>query len=141
MAYTVHNGQWIVEGTGVNHVRAVDIILDSRANGSALPLEYANAGVATTSDSKLRFVDVEVSLLNIARTRVASVDFGLFFAPSAARHQAQSREKQTAHLKIAYKNQTKTTTNPQNKMRATPIPPARMGVPRERATTEKEYFS
>ena len=40
----------------VDHVRAVEIILDSGADGSALPMEYAHTGVATASDERLRFV-------------------------------------------------------------------------------------
>ena len=40
-------GMWTVSPDEVNHVRAVEIILDSGADGSALPMEYGHAGVPT----------------------------------------------------------------------------------------------
>ena len=57
-------------------MRAVEIIFDSGADGSALPLQYARAGVATPPDERLRFVDARGCPLNISSARVATVDFG-----------------------------------------------------------------
>ena len=78
MTYSDHDGAWTSDEPEVNHVRTVEIILDSGADGSALPLEYAEAGVAMTPDDKLRFVDAQGSPLSISSTRLATVDFGDF---------------------------------------------------------------
>ena len=78
MTHSDHDGAWTSDETEVNHVRTVEIILDSGADGSALPLEYAEAGVAMTPDDKLRFVDAQGSPLSISSTRLATVDFGDF---------------------------------------------------------------
>ena len=78
MTYSDCDGVWTVDTSDVNHVRAVEIILDSGADGSALPMEDAHTGVATASDDRLRFVDAQGSPLNISSTRLATVDFGDF---------------------------------------------------------------
>jgi hypothetical protein len=79
MTYSDHDDSWTFHAVDdLNHMRAVKIILDSGADGSALPLAYARAGVATTSDEKLRFVDAQGCALNISSTRLATVDFGGF---------------------------------------------------------------
>ena len=78
MTYSDCDGVWTVDTSDVNHVRAVEIILDSGADGSALPMEYAHTGVATASDDRLRFGDAQGSPLNISSTRLATVDFGDF---------------------------------------------------------------
>eukprot|EP00435_Cladocopium_sp_Y103_P024926 s1404_g6.t1 len=65
---------WTIDPSSVDHLRAVEIILGSGAGGSALPLEYASAGIATTSGNKLHFVDAQGSPLNISSTRFATVD-------------------------------------------------------------------
>ena len=56
MTYSDCDGVWTVDKSDVNHVRAVEIIRDSGADGSALPMEYAHTGVATASDDRPRFV-------------------------------------------------------------------------------------
>ena len=78
MTYSDNDGMWTVSPDEVNHVRAVEIILDSGADGSALPMEYGHAGVPTASDDRLRFVDAQGSTLNVSSTRLATVDFGDF---------------------------------------------------------------
>ena len=58
-----------------------------------------------------------------------------FCAPSAARHQAQSREKQitlTWQLPINQHRNKNNQAKNQTKKRATPTPPARIGVPRQK---------
>ena len=77
VTYSDNDDVWTVEAE-LDHLRMVEIILDSGADGSALPLEYSNTGVALASDNKLRFVDAEGSPLNISSTRLATVDFGGF---------------------------------------------------------------
>ena len=77
MTYSDNDDVWTVEAE-LDHLRMVEIILDSGADGSALPLEYSNTGVALASDDKLRFVDAQGSPLNISSTRLATVDFGGF---------------------------------------------------------------
>ena len=78
MTYSDCDGVWTVDTSDVNHVRAGEIILDSGADESAVPMEYAHIGVATASDDRLRFVDAQGSPLNISSTRLATVDFGDF---------------------------------------------------------------
>ena len=57
-------------------------------------------------------------------------DLCVFFSPSAARHRALSRNKQNRRLTIARNRKPKTKTA-QTTTRATPIPPARIGIPRK----------
>ena len=78
MTYSDNDGTWTVSPDEVNHVHAVEIILDSGADGSALPMEYGHAGVPTALDDRLRFVDAQGSPLNVSSTRLATVDFGDF---------------------------------------------------------------
>eukprot|EP00435_Cladocopium_sp_Y103_P018044 s405_g4.t1 len=67
-----------MEDIDVNHMRAVEIILDSSADGSALPLEYAEVSTAKAPDGSLRFLDAQGSPLSISSTGVATVDFDGF---------------------------------------------------------------
>ena len=46
MTYSDNDDAWTVATDDVYHVRTVEIILDSGADGSALPMEYASTGVA-----------------------------------------------------------------------------------------------
>ena len=76
MTYSDNDDAWTVATDDVYHVRTVEIILDSGADGSALPMEYASTGVATALDDRLRFVDAQGCPLDISSTRLATVDFG-----------------------------------------------------------------
>ena len=67
----------------LNHVRAfehvggdMDIILDSGADGSALPLCFGEVGRAVRPGQHVVYVDAQGDPLNIANTRKATVDCG-----------------------------------------------------------------
>jgi len=79
MTYCDHDDSWTFHADDdLNDMRAVKIILDSGADGSALPLAYARAGVATASDEKVHYVDAQGCPLNMSSARLATVDFGGF---------------------------------------------------------------
>lgn len=78
MTYSDDDGHWTHSSDSVGHIRAVEIILDSGADGSALPLSYASVGSPTSAGDKPRFVDAQGVPLNISSTRLATVDLGGF---------------------------------------------------------------
>ena len=78
MTYSDDDNAWTCDDSDVQHVRTVEIILDSGADGSALPLDYAAVGTSHCPDQRMRFVDAQGSPLNISSTRIATVDFGDF---------------------------------------------------------------
>ncbi len=71
---------WLEDSPVVSHLRAVtdgdqavvDIVLDSGADVSALPLSYAGAGVPASSDGAT-FVDAQGNALVVDSTRLAKV--------------------------------------------------------------------
>lgn len=64
----------------VDHLRMVqlrdepiDIILDSGADGSVLPLVFGNVGQSVKLKAQFNFLDAQGTLLNISNTKLAAV--------------------------------------------------------------------
>lgn len=70
----------------ISHVRTVtyspqpgepiEVLLDSGADGSALPLSFGNMGVSIGGSHGMNYVDAQGSPLNIQDVRVAEIHFG-----------------------------------------------------------------
>ena len=83
MTCTDSDCSWTMAPDLLNHVRAfehvggdMDIILDSGADGSALPLCFGEVGRAVRPGQHVVYVDAQGDPLNIANTRKATVDCG-----------------------------------------------------------------
>lgn len=57
---------------------AAEIIMDSGADGSVLPISYGHLGYSDNSDpNALQFVDAQGGTLGVRDVRVAEIQFGL----------------------------------------------------------------
>lgn len=80
MSYSDSDSCWTFAPDLSNHVRAVgftekvDIILDSGADGSVLPLHYGHVGKSVKPSENLHFVDAHGASLDVANTRLACLD-------------------------------------------------------------------
>ena len=81
LTYSDSDADWTYDLEAVDSLRvfesiggATDIILDSGADGSALPLSYSNVGVSSSSSgAKPCFLDAQGNPLDIQNTRLAAV--------------------------------------------------------------------
>lgn len=80
MSYSDSDPCWTFAPDLSDHVRAVslaekvDIILDSGADGSVLPLHYGDVGKSVKPSEKLHFVDAQGASIDVANTRLACLD-------------------------------------------------------------------
>ena len=81
LTYSDSDGNWTYDLEAVDSLRvfesiggATDIILDSGADGSALPLSYSNVGISSNSSgAKPCFLDAQGNPLDIQNTRLATI--------------------------------------------------------------------
>ena len=86
LTYSDWDCEWTLSpelADSVGHVRAlpsvagdVDIILDSGADGSALPLSFSGIGIPKQGPEDLKFVDAQGSPLAVSECLTALVDLG-----------------------------------------------------------------